>query len=196
MLDLDLPISRMFCPYFFTINNTDVNIIPSESETIDVNTALQLGPVIGADYTCTQKIANKSVTITLKDYHPSYSETDVIITVDNEILNYAIKLYAIGLDKKFKGTIVIPERFVEENPHNLMAPLFGSKQLIPVKISAPKKFLFGLFSKSTEEYPTFVIEDRLDKDSTGPIRALPKYFVTKHIKWTFQKQKNTVEGHN
>eukprot|EP00029_Vermamoeba_vermiformis_P007613 TRINITY_DN333_c0_g1_i1.p1 TRINITY_DN333_c0_g1~~TRINITY_DN333_c0_g1_i1.p1 ORF type:complete len:562 (-),score=106.66 TRINITY_DN333_c0_g1_i1:31-1716(-) len=174
----------------------DLDLPISQSETINVNTALQLGPVVGADYTCTQKIANKSVTITLKDYHPSYSETDVIITVDSEVLNYSIKLYAIGLDKKFKGTIVIPERFVEDNPHNLMAPLFGSRQLIPVKISPPKKFMFGLFSKGTEEYPTFVIADRLDKDSVGPIRALPKYFVTKRIKWNFQKQKKTVEGHN
>ncbi len=156
---------------------------------------MQLGPFVGADYTFTQKILNKNVTITLKDYHPKYSETDVIITVDGEVLNYAFKLYAIGLDLKFKGTLVIPKRFVEENPHNLMAPLFGSRSIIPVKISAPKKFLFGWFSKNKEEYPSFVIEDRLDKDSVGAVRAAAKFFVTKHFKWTFQKQ-SAVAGHN
>ncbi len=144
--------------------------------------------MIGVDYTWSHEVNGKNVSITLKQYNPLYGETDVVVSVNDKPLDYCIKLYAIGLFMKYKGTFVVPKRFATEN-EELFNALFQGKKVLPVKIVSPNAKEDEKINKY--QSPSFVIQDRLDRDNNVKITNAAKSFISaRHFKWEFKAKTN------
>jgi len=165
------------------IENQNLTLTIGE-DIINYSEGIETVPVKGVDYTYSRNIDGMHVTITLKQYNPLYGETDVVISVNNMPLDYSIKLYTVGLLMKYKGTLVIPERFAKHH-QQLFNRLFLGKTVLPVKVVSPSPE--NDEKVSGYQSPSFVIQDRLDRDNNTKIAtAAMSFFGSLHFKWEFK----------